>query len=154
MIPLEVHLKEKVLHIAYTTKDKPFGGKEITLLGKNGVSIYIFRKEMGFWKLTYGELSEDLREACIDAIILRFDQAVAEICYHEGMRLVVEIRPKPKRLWHVFINDAYAASIRHDGRNWEFHFDEQSFLDNNRMTKYVGMIAMGKIRWIDRDGRG
>jgi len=153
MKPLEVHVRGKVLHIACSTKDKPFGSREVTLTAKNGVSIYIFRKEIGIWKLAYGDLPDDLREACIDAIILRLDDAVAEMYYDKGKRQIVEIRPKPKGLWHVFINHAYAASIRHDGRNWEFHFDEDSSLDNDRMTKYVGMISMGQVRWIDRDGR-
>jgi len=141
------------MYVKYSTERKPFGSLEVTLLSKNGVSIYLFRKEQGTWRLAYGFLEEDIKEACIDAIILRFDTSVAEMFYHEGKRQVVEIRSKPKGLWHIFVNDVYTGSITSDGKKWDYHFEEDSCITDDHMKKYIGMISVGDVRWIDRDGR-
>lgn len=154
MKPLIVHARGRALNIMYTTLHKGFGHFEVTLHSKNRESIYIFRKEAGDWRHVYGILADDIREACIDSIWLHLDKSIVEMFYHEGKRQVVEIRPKPKGLWHVFVNHIYVASITSDGKKWEYHFEEESSITNDHMTKYIGMISLGKIRWVNRDGRG
>ncbi|MFD2968543.1 hypothetical protein [Sphingobacterium bambusae] len=141
MKSLEVHARGRVMYVKYSTERKPFGSLEVTLLAKNGVSIYLFRKEQGTWRLAYGFLQENIKEACIDAIILRFDTSV------------VEILPKPKGLWHVFVNDIYTSSISSDGKKWDYHFEEDSCITDDHMKKYIGIISLGQVKWIDRDGR-
>ncbi|GHE31222.1 hypothetical protein [Sphingobacterium griseoflavum] len=151
---LEVQARGQILQVHYATERKPFGRVEVTLSGKNRQSIYIFSKESSGWKLIYGFLQEDIREACIDAILQRLDSSVAEMFYHEGKRQVVEIRPKPHGVWHVYVNDVYMGSISSEGKRWQYHVEENSCISDDHMKKYIGMIAVGEVRWIDGDGRG
>lgn len=79
-------------------EDKGMGMKDYHLYNKNGLAFYVFRKSQGFWELAYGELANDIKEACIDALILRFDTDVPELFYHHGKRQVVEVRAKKDSL--------------------------------------------------------
>lgn len=109
---------------------------------------------MGCWRQAYGELADDVREACIDAIILRFDDTVAEMFYHEGKRQVVELRPKPNGLWHVFNNNIFSGSISNEGNQWQFYCEEGSLITSAHMGRYITMVSDRKIVRINRDGRG
>ena len=81
MKPLEVHVRGKVLYVKFTIKDKGMGHRGYTLKNKNGISIYIFRQEMSKFMLAYGELADDERKDCIDALILGFDTSCVEMFY-------------------------------------------------------------------------
>lgn len=44
------------------------------LTGKNGYSIFYFRKVENVWVLAYGTMPDDMRDAIILALSDRFDQ--------------------------------------------------------------------------------
>ncbi|WP_343566551.1 hypothetical protein [Sphingobacterium sp.] len=78
--------------------------KDYHLYSKNGLAFYIFRKSQGVWQLAFGVLADDIKEACIDALILRFDTDVPELFYHHGKRQVVEVCAKKNTAFGIFIN--------------------------------------------------
>ncbi|WP_367331419.1 hypothetical protein [Sphingobacterium multivorum] len=71
--------------------------KDYFLYNKNRLARYVFKKSQGVWKLSYGVLAEDIKEACIDALFMRFDNDMPEILYHQGKRQVVEVSAKKIR---------------------------------------------------------
>ena len=68
--------------------------------------------------------------------------------YHEGIRKVVEMKPEPNGLWHIFANHSFAGSIRNDGKKWEFYCEEGSCITETQMARYLSMITDRKIRGI------
>jgi len=101
MKPLEVFCRNRVLYVRMTIQDKSMGMKDYYLYNKNGHTFYIFRKLQGVWELVYGAMAEDLKQACIDALIIRFDTDVPELFYHHGVRQVVEVRRISRRLGKI-----------------------------------------------------
>jgi len=155
MKPLEVFCRNRVLYVQISVHDKSMGMKDYYLYNKNGHTFYVFRKSQGFWELAYGELSEDIKEACIDALIIRFDDDVPELFYHQGQRRVVEVRAKKYSLWHIYLNNAYVGSIEHDkySKTFDYHIEDDSLLTDDNVQKYIGMIQRGELRWIKDDIR-
>jgi len=131
------------------------GMKDYHLYNKNGIAFYVFRKSQGVWELAYGQLADDVKEACIDALIIRFDNDVPEIFYHQGKRQVVEVRAKKYSLWHIYLNNAYVGSIEHDKytKKFDYHIEDDSLLNDDNVQKYIGMIQRGELRWIKDDIR-
>jgi len=66
------------MYAQITVHDKSMGMKDYHLYNKNGLAFYVFRKSQGEWELAFGLLADDIKEACIDALILRFDTDVPE----------------------------------------------------------------------------
>jgi len=155
MKPLEVFCRNRVMYVQITVHDKSMGMKDYYLYYKNGHSFFIFRKSQGVWELAYGELAEDIKEACIDALIIRFDNDVPELFYHQGIRQVVEVRAKKYSLWHIYLNNAYVGSIEHDkfSKTFDYHIEDDSLLTDDNIQKYIGMIQRGELRWIKDDIR-
>ncbi|MNK26440.1 hypothetical protein D3C87_447760 [compost metagenome] len=155
MKPLEVYCRNRVLYVQISVHDKSMGMKDYYLYNKNGHTFYIFRKSQGVWELAYGELSEDIKEACIDALIIRFDDDVPELFYHHGKRQVVEVRAKKYSLWHIYLNNGYVGSIEHDKytKKFDYHLEDEGLLTDDHVQKYIGMIQRGELKWIKDDIR-
>ncbi len=155
MKPLEVFCRNRVLYVQISVHDKSMGMKDYYLYNKNGHTFYIFRKSQGVWELAYGQLADDVKEACIDALIIRFDDDVPELLYHQGKRQVVEVRAKKYSLWHIYLNNAYVGSIEHDkySKTFDYHIEDDSLLTDDNVKKYIGMIQRGELRWIKDDIR-
>ena len=94
MKPLEIFCRNRVMYDQITLHDKSMGMKDYHFYNKNGLAYYVFRKSQVVWQLAFGVLADDIKEACIDALILRFDTDVPELFYHHGKRQVVEVRAK------------------------------------------------------------
>jgi hypothetical protein len=131
------------------------GMKDYYLYNKNGHTFYVFRKSQGVWELAYGALADDLKEACIDALIIRFDDDVPELFYHQGKRQVVEVRAKKYSLWHIYLNNAFVGSITCDKTTgmFQYHIDDNCLLTDDHIQKYIGIIQHGKLKWIKDDIR-
>lgn len=155
MKPLEVFCRNRVLYVQISIQDKSMGMKDYYLYHKNGHSFFIFRKSQGVWELAYGMMAEDLKQACIDALIIRFDDDVPELFYHQGVRQVVEVRAKKYSLWHIYLNNAYVGSIEHDkySKAFDYHIEDDSLLTDDNIQKYIGMIQRRELRWIKDDIR-
>ncbi len=155
MKPLEVFCRNRVMYVQMSIHDKTMGMKDYHLYNKNGIAFYVFRKSQGVWELAYGQLADDVKEACIDALIIRFDNDVPEIFYHQGKRQVVEVRAKKYSLWHIYLNNAYVGSIEHDKytKKFDYHIEDDSLLNDDNVQKYIGMIQRGELRWIKDDIR-
>ncbi|WP_313157814.1 hypothetical protein [Sphingobacterium multivorum] len=105
--------------------------------------------------LAFGVLADDIKEACIDALILRFDTDVAELFYHHGKRQVVEVRAKKYSLWHIYLNNAYVGSIKYDTftKQFNYHLEDNGLLTGDHVQKYIAMIQRGELKWIKDDIR-
>lgn len=150
MKPLEVHCRNRVLYIRMSIEDKGMGMRDYYLYDKNGKSFYIFRRSQGVWELAYGQLADDVREACIDALILRYDHDSPELFYKDGKRNVVRISAKKGGIWHVYVNTTYVASIQYDeyANKFEYHLDDGTPLTIEHIEKYIGMIQRNEIKWV------
>ena len=149
MKPLEIHYKGKVLHAKMEILDKGFGFTDIRLSSKNGMSIYIFRKERNEWKRAYGTLADDLEEAVIDALILRFDPNVIWVFWWRGKRQVVEVSfPAGGGSFHININRFFKAIIIYDKitKEFQYHYHNPSWLKDRHMDMIVEHIKAGKVR--------
>jgi hypothetical protein len=155
MKPLEVYCRNRVMYVQMSIHDKTMGMKDYHLYNKNGLAFYVFRKSQGFWELAYGELADDIKEACIDALIIRFDSDVPELFYHQGKRQVVEVRAKKYSLWHIYLNNAYVGSIEHDkySKAFDYHLEDGGLLTDDHVQKYIAMIQRGELKWIKDDIR-
>jgi len=155
MKPLEVICRNRVLYVRISVEDKGIDIHDYYLYNKNGISFYIFRKEEGVWKLVYGQLADDIREACIDALILRFDENIGELFYHQGVRQLVEVSPKKFSLWHVYLNNSYKGSIQFNPTTMEFtyHLEDDCILKDDNIQKYITKIQRGEIKWYKDDYR-
>jgi len=67
------------MYAQLSVNDRGLGMRDYNLTGKDGLSLYIFRKEQGEWKCAYGYLDEDIKQAIIDALILRFDWTIKDL---------------------------------------------------------------------------
>jgi len=150
MKPLEVHCRNRVLFVKMSIEDKGMGMRDYYLYDKNGKSFYIFRRSQGIWELAYGNLADDVREACIDALILRYDHDSPELFYKDGKRNVVKISAKKGGLWHVYVNNTYVASIQYDefAKKFEYYLEAETPLTVEHIEKYIGMIQRGEIKWV------
>lgn len=155
MKPLEIFCRNRVMYVQITVQDKSMGMKDYYLYHKNKQSFFIFRKSQGVWELAYGTLAEDIKEACIDALILRYDDAVPELFYHHGKRQVVEVRAKKYSLWHIYLNNSYVGSIDYDkySKAFDYHLEDNGLLSDDHVQKYIGMIQRGELKWIKDDIR-
>ncbi len=149
MKPLEVHCRNRVLYARISIEDKGIGMRDYYLYHKNGVSFYIFRKEESIWKLVYGQLDEDIRESCIDALILRFDEDVPEIFYHKGERQIVRISSEKRLFWLVYLNEIYCGRIdfHPDSMGFKFKIEHEGLLTEENFNKYIHMIRHSEIKW-------
>ncbi len=142
MKPLEILCRNRVMYAQITEHDKSMCMKDYHLYNKNGLAFYVFRKSQGVWQLAFGVLADDINEACIDALILRFDTDVPELFYHQGKRRVVEVRTKKYSLWHIYLNNAYVGSIQYDTftKQFNYHIDDNCLLTDDHVQKYIAMI--------------
>ncbi|MCT1524988.1 hypothetical protein [Sphingobacterium hotanense] len=150
MKPLEIHCRNRVMYAQLSVNDRGLGMRDYNLTGKDGLSLYIFCKEQGEWKCAYGYLDEDIKQAIIDALILRFDWTIKDLFYLDGERHVVEIRSKKGGLWHIYDNNRYIASISYDRftRQFEYHLDDPTrSVTEAHLRKYTEMIKRGEITW-------
>ncbi|MDR2274338.1 MAG: hypothetical protein LBF27_25750 [Sphingobacterium sp.] len=150
MKPLEVHCRNRVMYVRMSIEDKGMGMRDYYLYDKNGKSFYIFRRSQGVWELAYGVMPDDVREACIDALILRYDHDSPELFYTNGKRNVVRISAKKGGIWHVYVNTTYVASIQYDefAKKFEYHLDDNTPLTVEHIEKYIGMIQRNEIKWV------
>jgi len=155
MKPLEVYCRNRVMYVQMTVHDKSMGMKDYHLYSKNGLDFYVFRKSQGIWELAYGELADDIKEACIDALILRFDSDVPELFYHQGKRQIVKVRAKEYSLWHIYLNNAYVGSIQYFTftKQFNYHIEDNSLLTDDHAQNYIAMIQPGKLKCIKNDIR-
>jgi hypothetical protein len=96
-----------------------------------------------------------IKEACIDALILRFDTDVPELFYHHGKRQVVEVRAKKYSLWHIYLNNAYVGSIQYYTftKQFNYHLEDNCLLTDDHVQKYIVLIQRGELKWIKDDMR-
>lgn len=135
-------------------KDKHQGCSDYTLTHKNGYTIYIFRDTMGSWEHVYGELAEDIREAIIDALILRFTKPT-KMFYYKGDRIVVDVSFAPgSGQFFVRGNKFYLGSISfhipYGAKEGEFRYhihNPEEWLTDKEMQEYISMIERGLIEW-------
>lgn len=73
MATLEINYKGMIRHAKLELKHKGGDMVDYILTGKNGYSVYYFRKHEGVWILAYGQLDEEWKEAIIKALVDRFD---------------------------------------------------------------------------------
>jgi hypothetical protein len=150
MKPLEIHIRDKVIFARVKVMHRSIGSSDYTLYDKNGVSIYIFRNTMGNWEHAYGKLADDVREACLDALILRFDRNCTEMFYYKGERQVVDISfAAGGSSWHVLVNRYHKGSIKLSDMTMELAYCEHNrceALTCERIEKYFRWIREGKIK--------
>lgn len=155
MEPLIVHYKNKVLRIPIEHLKEGFGLDEYKLTGKDGMSIYLFRKEGNTWSCTYGDLSPDLIDAIIDALIPRFNSRVVKLFWYNGERQVVEVsHPAGGGGWCVNINYCYKAEIVYNPNTKEFqwYYHNPSWLKDRHMRYFIELIKQGVVeapRWYE-----
>ncbi len=149
MKPLEIICRNRVLYARITIEDKGTDMRDYYLHNKNGISFYIFRKEEGIWKLVYGLLDDDIQEACIDALILRFDDDVPEIFYHQGQRQIVRISSEKGLIWLVYLNETYCGHIDFHAPSMGFNYkiEHETLLTDENFKKYIHMIRHSEIKW-------
>ena len=123
------------MYAQITVHDKSMGMKDYHLYNKNGLAFYVFRKSQGEWELAFGLLADDIKEACIDALILRFDTDVPGLFYHHGKRQVVEVRAKKYSLWHIYLNNAYVGSIQYYTftKQFNYHLEDNCLLTDDHV---------------------
>lgn len=150
MKPLEVYVRNRMLYVKFSIKEKGIGHRDYTLEDKNGQSIYIFRQEMSNFRLAYGELADDVREACIDALILRFDTNCVEMFYYKNERKVVDVSfAQGADNWAVYVNRTWIGSIRAKSSSVDLKYHEHNpceALTPERIAKYIQWIREGKIK--------
>lgn len=154
MKPLEIHCRNRVMFAKIESKDKGLGVKEYTLTHKNGFTIYIFRKEMSKWRHVYGELDDDIKEAILDALILRFGKPT-KMFYFRGERMVVEVSwVNGGGGWHIYGNNYFIGSITYNELTDTFRChitNPVDWLTNTEMDEYISMIRRGEIEWPNRN---
>lgn len=74
MATLTFTYKERTITCPLTVKEKHMASPDYILTGKNGYSIFYFRKVDNVWKLVYGTMPDDMRDIIIKALSDRFDQ--------------------------------------------------------------------------------
>lgn len=74
MATLTFTFKNRTITCPLTVKEKHMSSPDYILMGKNGYSIFYFRKVDNVWKHVYGTLPDDMRDAIILALSDRFDQ--------------------------------------------------------------------------------
>lgn len=150
MKPLEVHCRNRVLFVKMSIEDKGMGMLDYHLYGKDRKSFFVFRRSQGVWDLAYGVMPDDVREACIDVLILRYDHDSPELFYTNGKRNVVRISAKKGGIWHVYVNTTYVASIQYDeyAKKFGYHLDDDTPLTVEHIEKYIGMIQRSEIKWV------
>jgi hypothetical protein len=138
------------MFVKMSIEDKGMGMRDYHLYGKDGLSFFVFRRSQGVWELAYGVMPDDVREACIDALILRYDHDSPELFYKDGKRNVVRISAKKGGIWHVYVNTTYVASIQYDefAKKFEYHLDDDTPLTVEHIEKYIGMIQRSEIKWV------
>ena len=154
MKPLEIHCRNRVMYAKISVRDRGSGRRDYVLTGKDGVSLYVFNKEKGHWKCTLGYLDEDIKEAIVNALIIRFDKTICDIFYYKGERKLVEVREKQGNLWHIYVNLSYVATISYDKftRRFEYNLeDESGVVTDDHIRKYIGKIGTGEISWYKGD---
>ncbi|WP_313418847.1 hypothetical protein [Sphingobacterium multivorum] len=149
MKPLEIICRNRVLYARISVEEKGLNMHDYYLYHKNGISFYIFRKEEGIWKLVYGELDDDIREACIDALIIRFDDDVPEIFYHQGQRQIVRISSEKKLIWLVYLNERYCGRIDFNAPSMGFNYriEHETLLTEENFKRYIHKIRHAEIKW-------
>lgn len=74
MATLTFTYKDRMITCPLTVKAKHMASPDYILTGKNGYSIFYFRKVDNVWKHVYGTLPDDMRDAIIQALSARFDK--------------------------------------------------------------------------------
>lgn len=150
MKPLEVHCRNRVMYVRMNIEDKGMGMRDYHLYGKDGLSFYVFRRSQGEWELAYGVMPDDLKDACIDALILRFDHDSPQLFYTNGKRNIVRVSAKKGGVWHVYVNNFYVVSIQYDqfSKKFEYHLEAETPLTDDHIQKYIAMIQRGEIKWV------
>ncbi len=149
MEQLKIHVRNRVI-FARMTEEKKHQCTDYTLFDKNGVSIYIFRYERNTWNHVYGQLSDDVRDACIDALILRFDWQCTDLFYVDGERKIVDVSfAEGGDHWAVCVNRRWKGNIRLIESTMDLVYNEHNrceALTTDRLEKYFRWIREGRIK--------
>lgn len=150
MKPLEVHCRNRVMFVKMSIEDKGMGMRDYHLYGKNGKSFYVFRRSQGVWELAYGVMPDDVREACIDALILRYDHDSPELFYKDGKRNVVRLSAMKGDLWNIYVNTCFVGRIQYFevSDSFDYYLEADSPLTHDHIKKYMAMIQRKEIRRI------
>lgn len=146
---LEIHCRGKVLFAKIECVEKAFRAVDFQLIGKDGISLYIFRKEDNKWRCAYGALADDIKESVIDALILRYEPDVIKVFTYKGERQVVKVSfAIGAACWHVNINGYYIGCINYNEFNNRYlhHIHNESWLLPRHMEKFIEMIKSGQIK--------
>lgn len=73
MATLTFTYKHRTINCPLKVRDKGMTGIDYIITGKNGYSLFYFRKKNEQWVLDYGTMPNDMHDAIIHALSLRFD---------------------------------------------------------------------------------
>lgn len=120
---------------------------EFHLLGKDG-QRFIFLKYGNEWSHVHGTISASLREAILDALILRFEDAAVKTFIYRGKRQIVSVRwVYGGGEWWVMINHKQYGSIafyENEGFRWRIS-ERETWLKPRHMEYFIELIKAGKI---------
>ncbi|WP_148910033.1 hypothetical protein [Sphingobacterium allocomposti] len=117
------------------------------VIGKNG-QRFIFLKYGNEWSHIEGTLSASLREAILDALIMRFEFAAVKTFIYQGKRQIVTVN------W-VYGGGVWDVKINHISRGWIAFYENEGFrwrisegetwLKPRHMEYFIELIKAGKI---------
>ncbi len=127
---------------------KQIGTHEFHLRGKDGHQLFIFRRTSGKWHFAYGELTDELRDAIMDALIMKYEPDCAITFMYKGERQIVTVGWVIGRgHWSVMVNQYYRGYIsKHQESgvySWHIH-NPGGWLLPRHMDKFVEMVKAGK----------
>jgi len=125
------------------------------IYGKNGAK-YTFRQYYKIWELIDGQLSEQLANTIIDALICRHEKNLLAVCYYAGMRQIISIN----NLEHMAQDFAYSLMVNNvdlGSLKWSKHYGwdfdlrvklTAQWFGMNEVTIIIDMIENGEIPWL------
>ncbi|MFD2600173.1 hypothetical protein ACFSQ3_14540 [Sphingobacterium corticis] len=129
---------------------KHMSSTEYHLSGKTG-QLYIFRHESTKWSLAYGNLTDELRECILDALIMQFEPHIVKTFIYKGERQIVTVGEVSGNsgTWHVMINHYYIGYLLHHSDSgaysWHIH-NGGGWIRPRHMDLFIDMLKDGKIK--------
>ncbi|MDR2275343.1 MAG: hypothetical protein LBF27_30830 [Sphingobacterium sp.] len=109
---------------------------------------------MNKWEHVYGDLVDGLREAIIDALILRFTKPT-KMFYFKGKRMVIDIGwTNGGGSWHIYANRFFIGTIAYPRTGTDFRFlihNEAEWLTDEMKEEFISMLKRKEIKWPDDD---
>lgn len=127
---------------------------EYRIFSKDGGKQFVFQKSgLSNWCHVSGDLIPELKEAILDALILRFGEHVVKVFWYKGERQIVEVSfPSGGGSWNVNINQYFIGTIKYNPGTKEFSWNirNESWLLDRHMEYFVELIKKGDIKSPDQ----